>query len=75
MSPDPVHDFPPGLELLAADTGASLAYTAALGWHLIASASVLAITAAEQDPPPRNVAGGVPTGARPRPHRCKGVIA
>jgi ParB family chromosome partitioning protein len=53
LSPDPVHDFPPGLELLAADTGASLAYTAALGWHLIASASVLAITAAEQDPPPQ----------------------
>lgn len=52
-------DLPPALELLAADTGASLAYTGALGWHLVPDPALLravgvleATEAPELSPPP-----------------------
>lgn len=52
-------DLPPALELLARDTGASLAYTSALGWHLVPDPALLravgvleASEAPELSPPP-----------------------
>jgi hypothetical protein len=70
----PAHgDYPPpALQALAADTGASLAYTAAAGWHLLPDPEVVRRVQAvdrqearRRKPPPASVVAATEQPAAP----------